>query len=232
MTNRPARPTACLVAALLPLAAVGCGDLLKQPYPAKAYFGIEPGTPDVAAAAVATNGAPTSYVNRDAGVTATTRPTAGRVMLVRPLRVIPPYDGLAFVYHDGPAAYTTDYYTNFIAPPSSLLTAGLTDWLDRAGPVPVVATGSVVRPDLVLDGEVTKLVIDRTDHARPKAVVSARFFLTRDTGGSGTPIVSDTTYTVAVPVTPDTNAGYAEGWGRAWRQVLERLTDDVRSATR
>ena len=94
----------------------------------------------------------------------------------------------------GRAQYTTDYYVNFVASPSDLLTGGLTDWLERAGPVPVVSTGATVRADLVLDGSVTKLVIDRTDRMRPQAVITARFFVTRDTGG-GSPIVSDTAYT-------------------------------------
>ena len=218
-----------VTAVLVPLVAGGCGDLLKQPYPAKAFFGIEAGTPDVAAVASAMPPSSGGYINRDASVVATSRPTGGGVMLVRPVRVAPPYDGLAFVYRDGPARYTSDYYANFIAPPSALLTGGLTDWLDRAGPLPVVATGSAVRPDLVLDGEVTQLVIDRTDRARPKAVLVARFFLTRETG-NGSPVVSDTAYSAAVVVSPDAPAGYADGWGRAWRQVLQRLAADLQAA--
>jgi hypothetical protein len=225
MNIRPA----FVAALLLPLAG-GCGDLLKQPYPAKAFFGIEPGVPDVSAVAPAPSTAPASYINPDANVVATARPTGGGVMLVRPVRMAPPYDGLAFVYRDGPATYTSDYYANFIAQPSALLTGGLTDWLDRAGPLPVVATGSALRPDLVLDGAVTRLVVDRTDRARPKAVLTARFFLTRETA-SGTVVVSDTSYAAEVPATPDTPAGYADAWGRAWRQVLQRLTEDLQTAT-
>ena len=234
MNTRPApRPAVPPLLAALPLLllviASGCGDLLKQPYPAKAFFGIEPGVPEASAVAPEPSTAPAGYINRDADVVATARPTGGSVMLVRPVRMAPPYDGLAFVYRDGPAAYTSDYYANFIAEPSALLTGGLTDWLDRAGPLPVVAAGSSVRPDLVLDGAVTRLLIDRTDRARPKAVLAARFFLTRETG-SGTVVVSDTAYTTEVPATPDTPAGYAEAWGRAWRQVLQRLAEDLRSA--
>ena len=227
MNNRPARRTVPLLAALL--LASGCGDLFKQPYPAKALFGIEPGTPEVSAAPAPPMVNPSGYINRNADVVATARPAGGDVMLVRTVRLSPPYDGLAFVYRDGSAAYTSDYYNNFVAAPAALLTGGLTDWLDRAGPAPVVATGSSIRPTLVLDGEVTRLLIDRTDKARPKAVLAARFFLTRD-AGSGTAVVSDTSYTAEVPATPDTPAGYADAWGRAWRQVLQRLAEDLRTA--
>ncbi len=222
----------------LPIAAVlllllsslaGCGDVLKQPYPAKAYFGLEPGTPDVSATPPAVSTAGGSYVNPDAIAVASARPTGGGVMLIRAVRVTPPYDGQAFVYRDGPAQYATDYYVNWIAPPSALLTGGLSEWLDRAGPLPVVASGSNVRADVVLDGEVTRLVIDRTDRARPKAVLSARFFVTRDTHAA-TAVLSDTSYTAEVPATADTPAGYAAAWSRAYRQVLEHLASDLRSA--
>jgi cholesterol transport system auxiliary component len=227
MTHRTARPIAALT---LLLAASGCGDLLKQPYPPKALFGLEPGTPDVSAVPAAPSPTAPGYINRNAYVVATSRPAGtGSVMLVRPVRVSPPYDGQAFTYRDGPSGYTSDYYSNWVAAPSALLSGSLTDWLDRAGPVPVVAPGSSLRPDLVLDGEVTKLLVDRTDRARPKAVLVARFFLVRETGSSTT-VLSDTSYSAAVPVTSDTPAGYADAWGRAWRQVLQRLTEDVRSA--
>ena len=215
--------------ALLVLVGGCSGDLLKQPYPAKALFAIEPGTPDVSATP-SLSGAPSSYVNRDVGVTAVSRPTTGGLMLVRQVRVSVPYDGLAFVYRDGPSAYTTDYYANWVGQPSALLTGGLADWLDRAGPVPVVATGSSVRPTLVLDGEVTKLLVDRSDRARPKAVLSARFFLTREAIGGGTTVAFDTAYAAEVPAAADTPAAYAEAWGKAYRQVLSRLSDDLRAA--
>ena len=231
MNTRTDPPTRLALALLLPLAAAGCGDLLKQPYPAKALFGIEPGAPDVAAvpsASAQTNG----YINPDANVVARSRPPGTGVMLVRPVRMSQPYDGLAFVYRDGPAAFTTDYYNNWVAPPSALLTGGLSDWLDRAGPLPVVATGSAVRPDLVLDGEVTQLLIDRTDRRRPKAVLAGRFFLTRETSNDGTGVASDTSYVTAVPVTADNPAGYADAWGRAWRQTLQRLSADLRAVGR
>ncbi len=219
----------CLTALLLaPAAAGGCADALKQPYPTKGLFGIEPGTPDVSATPsppAATGG----YINPDAAVVATARPTGNGLMLVRPVRVSPPYDGLEFTYRDGPSQYTSDYYSNFVAPPSALLTGGLTEWLDRAGPVPVIATGATARADYVLDAQVGQLVIDRTDRARPRAVIAARFFVTRESG-TGTAVLSDTSYTAAVPVTTDDPAGYAEAWGRAYRQVLQRLATDLRPA--
>ena len=207
----------------------GCsGDLLKQPYPAKALFGLEPGTPDVSAAPAPPS--PSGYIDRDVNVSASARPATDGVMLVRPVRVAVPYDGLAFVYRDGPAAYTTDYYANWVGQPSALFTGGLTDWLDKAGPLPVVATGSAVRPTLVLDGDVTKLLVDRTDRLRPKAQLTARFFLTRESPTGGTVVVADTTYAAELPVATDTPAGYAEAWGKAYRQLLTRLSADLRTA--
>lgn len=211
------------VATMLPL-VFGCSDLLKQPYPGKSYFGIDPGSPDTSSlrSPFDTKGS----VNANLSVFSTTRPTAAGAMLVR-LRVIPPYDGRAFIYRDGPAKYDSDYYANWIAQPSALLTGGLTDWLDRAGPLPVVTNGSTVRADLVLEGEVTRLLIDRLDRARPRAVLAVRFFLSRQTS-AGTTVLSDTSYATEVPVSADNPAGYAASYGQAYRQVLQRLADDLR----
>ena len=126
-----------VAAVLLLCVAAGCGDILKQPYPAKEYFGIDPGVPESPTTRPASENAAA-----DGG--ASTRPTAADAVLVRSVRIIPPFDGSAFVYRDGANQYASDYYVNWIAAPASLMTGGLTEWLERAG-VSVVTPGN--RPD-------------------------------------------------------------------------------------
>ena len=111
----------------LAVATAGYGDLFQQPCPAKSCFSIDPGRP-----AAATPAAP-------AGV------APGPVLLARAVRVSPPCDGLTFVYQTGPDRYATNYYVNWIAAPSSLLTGGMTGWLAAATPLSVVVAGSSAR---------------------------------------------------------------------------------------
>ena len=192
------------------LLSQGCSDLLKQPFPAKSYFGIDAGSPD-STARIGSTTAPSTH------------PIGCPGMLVRAVRVSPPYDGLAFVYRTGPAQYSTDYYVNWIASPSSLLTGDLINWLVTTSPLPIVPTGSTVRPDYVLETEVTRLMIDRTDPAKPRANIQARFFLTHP-DATGTTVVLDQSDSAEVVAAPDTPAGDAAACGQAYRQLLQRLT--------
>jgi uncharacterized lipoprotein YmbA len=197
------------------LASQGCGDLLKQPYPAKSYFGIETGAPD--AATPATDNAQPARAH-----------SSGPVMLVRAVRVAPPYDGLPLVYQVGPAQFTTDYYVNWIASPSAMLTGDLTNWLEGADVMPIVATGSSIRPDFVLESDVTRLVIDRTDPTKPRAAIAARFFLIRQ-DSAGSPLILDYADSAEVSAQHDTPAEYAAAYGQAYRKLLEGLTAQIRS---
>lgn len=209
--------TALFLLLCLPIAGCSSGGLvagLKQPDPAKEFFAIEPGPP------MATAPAATTPVRRQ-----------WAALLVRPLRVSPPYDGLAFVYRIGPSQYSSDYYSNFIANPGSLLSGALVDWLSRALPIPVASTSGPLRSDLVLDGAVTQLVVDFTDHAHPRAIVSAHFFLTKAMA-DGTAVLMDRTYEKSAPVSADTPAACAAAWGQAYRQVLGKLVVDVSAALR
>lgn len=191
--------------------SAGCAGLFKQQPVAKGYFAIEPGQPDG---------------SKDARPT--TRPAA-EVMRVRTLRVSPPCDGVAFVYRIGPSQFDTDYYNNFIAPPASLLTGALTQWLAREGPMTVCDASSDLHADLTLEGSITRLYIDSAK-SPPKAVIAARFFLIRDRNGDAQ-LLFDKPYEASVPVPAHSPAGFASGWGQAYRQILLELTAELRKAT-
>jgi ABC-type uncharacterized transport system auxiliary subunit len=211
-TSKTIRP--CVRASLtlcLCLWSAGCAGLFKQQPVAKGYFAIEPGQPESSSADHPT-----------------TRSAAG-VMRVRTLRVSPPYDGVAFVYRIGPSQFDTDYYNNFIAPPASLMTGALTQWLAREGRMTVCEASSDLRADLTLEGSVTRLYIDSAT-SPPKAVIAARFFLTRDRNGDAQ-LLFDKPYEASVPVPAHSPAGFASGWGQAYRQILLELTADLRNET-
>lgn len=191
--------------------SAGCAGLFKQQPVAKGYFAIEPGQSDASHDAHPAN----QY--------------AAEVMRVRTLRVSPPYDGVAFVYRIGPSQFDTDYYNNFIAPPASLMTGALTQWLAQEGPMTVCEASSDLHADLTLEGSITRLCIDSAT-SPPKAVIAARFFLTRDRNGDAQ-LLFDKPYEASVPVPAHSPAGFANGWGQAYRQILVELTADLRKAT-
>jgi len=189
------------------ICASGCAGMLKQAPVAKSYFAIDPGAPEPN--------------------TPTSRPS-GKVLLVRTLRVSPPYDGLLFVYRIGPSQFDADYYNNFIAPPAALLTGAMIRWLSRDSGMTVCDPSSELQSDLILEGNVTDLYIDSTQAAAPRAVVGGRFFLTRQRAGS-VELIMERRYEETAPVVTRSAAGFASAWGQAYRRLLADLTRDLRA---
>ncbi|HEX4125349.1 MAG TPA: LPS assembly lipoprotein LptE, partial [Tepidisphaeraceae bacterium] len=186
-SNNPP-PWPSLTAALLALICIlspGCANL-EQPALAKSYFAIDPGLPSPAAA---------------------TRPSTNPgILTVAPLHIASPYDGLSFVYKIGPAQFDFDHYNIFVAPPASLLTGSLINWLNRAGPLPTVSDANSLRSDLILEGNITALYIDSTA-APKKAILTARFFLLRQRP-TQTRLLAEFPLSESTPVETDSPAGF------------------------
>lgn len=194
------------------LLSCGCAGFLKQGPVAKAYFAIEVGNP------------PGASMSK-----ATTRPNRP-VLQIRTLQVAPPYDGALFVYRTGPSQFDTDFYNNFIAPPASLLTGDLVEWLSNAGTFTVSGPEGDLPHNFVLQGNVTALYIDSTASPQ-RAVITGRFFLTQERN-NGPELIMEKPYEGSAPVAGKAAADFAGAWGQAYRQMLIQLSDDLTQATR
>jgi uncharacterized lipoprotein YmbA len=200
----------------------GCADALKTPYPAKAYFLIDPGHPGGSAAAGAAHDGSRAA---DAGPADAARTT--RVLKVRQFRVAAPYDGSAFVYKIGPNQYRSDYYSAFLMSTDRMLTASVRDWLGRSGLfTDVVDAGSGVRTRFSLEGNVSGLYADFTDRRAPRAIVEAQFFLLHDED-AGPQILFVRSYSASAPITGNGAPELVEAWNHACRKMLEDLTADL-----
>ena len=88
-------------------------------------------------------------------------PRNGRVLLIRTMTAAPGLDarGIEWLLKDG--SVNTDYYEQWPAPPAQAMEEGLRRWLSDAGLFSaVVAPGSRVTADFVLESELTALVAD------------------------------------------------------------------------
>jgi len=86
-----------------------------------------------------------------------------RTLLLRTLRATPALDvrGLRSIRPDG--TEEIDFYAEWIAPPAEAAEQALRRWLmDARLFAAVLAPGSRANPDLVLEGELTRLVANRT----------------------------------------------------------------------
>lgn len=85
----------------------------------------------------------------------------GRVLLVRTMAAAPGLDarGVQWLLKDGSA--NTDYYEQWAVPPAAAMEEGLRRWLADSGLfAAVVAPGSRVTADFVLEPELTALIAD------------------------------------------------------------------------
>lgn len=202
--------------------ASGCADAFKAPYPAKAYFLVDPGDPGASGQARAAQ-AGIRAGNDDPPIPK----RVDAVLTVRQLRVASPYDGSAFVYKIGPNQYSSDYYSAFLMPTGRMLSADTCNWLNRSNVFShVVDSASTVRSRYSLEGNVSGLYGDFTNRGAPRAVVEAEFFLLKD-GDSSPRIVFARSYSTSAPIHGNGPAVLVDAWNHAWRKMLEELTADL-----
>ena len=101
-----------------------------------------------------------------------------RLLLLRTLRAPPALDvrGLLSVRPDG--TEEIDFYAEWIAPPAEAAEQALRRWLiDARLFAAVLAPGSRANADLVLEGELTRLVANRANRAKGQAEAELNFVL-------------------------------------------------------
>jgi uncharacterized lipoprotein YmbA len=185
----------------------GCAAL-NRPYPAKRCFALEtPQRPE--------------RVN----------PPASATVRVRQFRVSPPYHQPQFVYRLGEAEFKRDYYVEFIAPPSELVTDQTVAWLCDSGAFRTTCAGSSAADhDLVLEAVVTSLYGDYTEATAPQAVLSVHFFLLAE-GGTRTHVVFDRTYAERVSLGGHEPDMLVHGWSEGLQRILTSLEADLRGVS-
>lgn len=191
---------------LLALAA-GCGSL-KTPYPAKELFAIT---------------VPTSM----SGVSGAPGQPAG-TLRVEGVRIAPPFDQRVLAYRVGGERFEFDYYREFVADPSALLTGETVRYLAGSGRFgTVLDPGSTAQASFWLETSVEAFYGDFRDAANPTAVVRARFFLISVTQGAST-IVGDWTAESTVPLASPAPEALPAALGRAYGDVLARFVEASR----
>jgi ABC-type uncharacterized transport system auxiliary subunit len=207
MTMRPPKRPLVIIALTGLLALLSGCSALNRPYPAKRSFALEtPQHPERADA------------------------PAGATVSVRQFRVSTPYHQPQFVYRLGETEFKRDYYNEFIAAPSELVTGQTIAWLEGSGVFRTTFAGSSAADhDLLLEAVVTSLYGDYVDRDAPHAVLSIHFFLLAD-GGTHTDVVFDRSYTEQVSVDGLAPDHLVRGWSVGLQRILTSLETDLRTA--
>lgn len=194
-------PLACLV-----LLLAGCLGALRRDEPPKSYYVLDAAPPASLAS-----------------------PVLEGTLLVRDVRVAPPFDTRDLTYRLGPSSYTTDYYHLFLARPGELITQQVRSWLGKAGLFRHVALpGSGLPHDFVLEGLVTELYGDFSAGGQGKAVVAAQFFLL-DERTPGRRVLLSSEHRLEADLPESSPAGLVAAMNRALTGILQALAADIQA---
>ncbi len=181
---------------------------LQQPFPNKKLYAINAG-------------ASTAPVSSEAKA----------ALLVRPVSVASPFDGITFTYKIGESQFETDYYNNFVTEPGRLLTGELVRRLSESGLYATVTDArSIVSTSVWLEVNITSLHGDYTNRSSPSAVIEARVFLLKDDPASDQ-ILMQKTYRVRELAASDTPDALVAAWGKAFGRMIDELVADLQKIT-
>lgn len=193
----------------LSLALLASCSALERPYPAKQLFGL-----------------PVPAVGAESSAPASSR-RPGAIRIER-VRIAPPFNGTSLVYQIGPDQYEVDYYRDFAADPSVLLTAGTVNALsDAPGFFAVVLPpSSTADAQWRLETTVTRMVGDFREAGRPIGRVAVRFMLLHDVAGATT-VEGDWAIEANSALASDSADELPAALGRAYGEALATLVRRV-----
>jgi cholesterol transport system auxiliary component len=196
-----ARAVAVALAAAAVLAIGACS--FTRPPPVKQLYLLAPTTPPRVA---------------------TPQPGALRVGSVS---IAGPFRDRSFVVKVGDFRYETDYYDEFVVPPSALLAEQTSRALSRSRAFAhVAAPGTPAQADYVLDGFVSALYADHSESGRCKAVIAVNYYLSQPDAGSGVPFWSED-YRREVDCGDGDADHYVAALNTALSEILAKLVTDL-----
>ena len=199
----PVRRAALMVALAAALAVAGCS--LTRPAPVKQTYLLDPPPPPAVAKA---------------------QPTSMRVGVVN---VAVPFRGRSFVSREPDLRYETDFYSEFLVPPPTMLTELTARAIEQSHAFArVVPAGAIGSADWTLDGFASALYADARDGKAFAAELAISYYLFAGDGG-GIPVWTRD-YQRRVPMTAPTSQAYAAALNIALGQIFADLARDLAAA--
>jgi ABC-type uncharacterized transport system auxiliary subunit len=157
--------------------------------------------------------------------------TAGRrTLLMGAVTAAPAYDSPALVYRLGPDRFESDFYNEFLAPPTRLLAEAAADRLNRAGRrLRVAPAPGLVTADFGLETHIQDLYGDFRQ-TPPRAVLTLRFILS-DLRPTAAKVVLDRLYPCERPLPERSGAAdLVAAYGLCLADILDELVRDMDKA--
>jgi len=160
---------------------------------------------------------------------ATNSAAGGQVLALRKLRIAAPFDNRPLVYRTGDFSYVNDPYAAFLELPEEELIAPVRAGLCRQGDFStVIGTGSALKPDTLLEINVSELYGDFRQPENPKAVLTMQFLFFDATNGLPIKLLFQKEYSRSIPIEKPNAPVLLKGWNQALTEILTDVTSDYR----
>jgi hypothetical protein len=154
------------------------------------------------------------------------------VLAIRRLTVEAPFDGPTLVYRTGEFSYESDHYATFLVSPAESFVAPIREYFRGHGLFRAVTeSGSVLKPDILVEISVNQLYGDFRRQGQPAAVLGIRFLFFDAPNGVPGRVLLAKSYLHRIPIPARTPATLVEGWNEALNQVLSSTMTDFVAAT-
>jgi uncharacterized lipoprotein YmbA len=138
------------------------------------------------------------------------------------------FSGSGLVYRVGESQYESDFYNEFLASPSAMITDTTRNWLSTSRLLMrVLDPGSQIDPTHLIEGNITALYGDFRDRSSPKATIEVRLFLLKTETGDEPLAVFGKTYKSSINITSEDPEGLVEAYGRCLQKILSTLESDL-----
>jgi ABC-type uncharacterized transport system auxiliary subunit len=146
------------------------------------------------------------------------------------VNVAAPFRGKTFVYRVSDLRFESDFYVEFLVPPSTMMAEQTARALEQSKPFARVAgPGTSADAGWVLEGFVSALYADRREAGKPAAEIDITYYLTPAVEMEQTPVWTHE-YRERVPMRDASPAAYAEALNRGFGEILAALSRDLASA--
>jgi cholesterol transport system auxiliary component len=186
---------------LLAFLSVGCISL-ERSYPEKRYFVMQVGEP-----------------KRDGA-------DNGQILSMANLHISPRYADQGFVYRTSETEYETDFYNQFLSPPSIMISEETRKALTSSPFKFVVGPSSPLTPNYVLEGSINALYGDFRNLTAPAAVLEIEFFLHNE-NPARPGVVLQKRYRESVALKERSPQALVRGWSNALEAIVGSLVADL-----
>jgi ABC-type transport auxiliary lipoprotein component len=162
--------------------------------------------------------------------TGTNNASEGHVLSIRALQIAPPFDGRSLVYRTGDFSFERDPYAEFLSSPSEELAFSISGRLVADGCFSaVVEMGSAVKPDTMVEINISQLYGDIRNPTSPFAVLAVQVIFVEATNDLPGKVILQRSYSRRIPVESATAAAFMKGWNQALVEIFAEVKADLRS---